>query len=154
MMHYNFKVYLCGPIASISPDEACTWRDYTRKRLLEVSKGNIIGVCPMRNSKYPTMGINTPKDDIVYSNMHIKRRCFWDVKDCDIVLVNVKGAPQRISMGTNLEIGYAVATDKPTICCSDEGGQYDKDVLFSACIDYMYHDLDLAIQRCCDFLLP
>jgi nucleoside 2-deoxyribosyltransferase len=150
----QYKIYLCGPVASISPQEAVSWREYAKKKLIEYSNGLITGVCPMRNSKYLLMGQNTPEDDIVYSKHHIKRRCIWDVKDCDLTLVNVKGAPQRISMGTNIEVGSAVAYDKPIICCSDKDGQYDKDVLFSACIDYMYYDLDLAIHRCCDFLLP
>jgi nucleoside 2-deoxyribosyltransferase len=151
----QYKIYLSGPIASLSPDEAVTWRNYAQKYLQEYSSGKVIGICPMRNSNFTKGSKHGMTDDVVGNNDRIMKRCLFDVKDCDMTFVNVINAPARISMGTNIEVGFAIALGKPIYAATDKGSQYDKDVLFMGCVgDCMFYDLEIGLQRCCDFLLP
>lgn len=151
----QYKIYLSGPIASLSPNEALSWRTYAQKFLSEKSNGEVIGVCPMRNSLYSKGSKIDMSDDVVGNSHRIKVRCAFDVKDCDLMFINVKNAPARISMGTCWELGAATVLEKTVVCVTDKGSQYEKDILFSASVDsFLYYDLDVGLQRCIDFLLP
>lgn len=159
-----YKVYLSGPIASISPSEANSWRVYAEEKLKGLSGGKVIGINPVRHSSYVKqkqhthMNETTPvpsRDNDILQNKHaclVRDR--WDVQNCDLVLINCMGAPERISMGTCIELGMASMVMKPVIVAVDKDDKYDTDLLFSACCDMKYYDLDIALQRCCDFLLP
>lgn len=151
----QYKIYLSGPIASLSPDEAVTWRTFAQGVLRDYSGGQVLGICPMRNSNFVKGSHHGMTDDVVGNNDRIMKRCLYDVKDCDMMFVNVIDAPARISMGTNIEVGFAIALGKPIYAATEKGSQYAKDVLFMGCIgDCMFDDLTVGLQRCCDFLLP
>jgi nucleoside 2-deoxyribosyltransferase len=151
----QYKVYLSGPIASLSPAEALSWREYAKFFLSTQSDNQVIGICPMRHSTYKNTGrLDRKEIDILKDKQACYTRDKYDIKDCDLVFVNVIKPPDRISMGTNIEVGWADAFGKPIIAVSDKDGTYDKDLLFSATIDIMYYDLDIGLKRCIDFLLP
>lgn len=151
---YRYKVYLSGPIASLTPAEATSWRAYAQKFLLEYSKGEVIGICPMRHSSFKKEHGHRREDDVLKDAHACYLRDKNDIKECNLMFVNVIDPPQRISMGTNIEIGWADAFGKPIICVANRDGMYDKDLLFRATIDNMYYDLDIGLRNCCDFLLP
>jgi len=151
----QYKVYLSGPIASLSPSEALEWRVYARAFLKEYSNDQVIGICPMRHSTYKDTGrLDRKAVDILKDAAACYARDKNDIKECDLVFVNVMSPPERISMGTNIEVGWADAFGKPIIAAVDEGGVYEKDLLFRATVDIVYYDLQTSLKRCCDFLLP
>lgn len=163
-MSYIYRVYLSGPIASLSPQEANTWREYAEKELIKLSDGKIVGINPIRNSSYikqkqhthmtDDSDVSVRMNDVLQTPKACMSRDFWDILHCDLILINCIGAPERISMGTCIEMGYGKALNKPIIVAVTEKDKYDTDLLFSACTDLKYRDLSIAIQRCCDYLLP
>jgi nucleoside 2-deoxyribosyltransferase len=94
------------------------------------------------------------KDTILLDNMEgacsasapsaVLARCHWDVQRCDAVLANMLGADVA-SVGTAMELAWAVAYNKPIIVVDNPGSPHDHCMIRSA-TPYFYSSLDEAIE--------
>jgi nucleoside 2-deoxyribosyltransferase len=91
------RVYLCGPIAGCTDDEATNWRE-----LVKAALGEEACIDPMRRDYRGREDANV--SEIVLGDEA-------DIRDCDVVLANC----WHVSWGTAMEIFYAASIDKPVI---------------------------------------
>ena len=118
------KMYLAGPIAGLTHDQAKNgWRKQIRDALPTVDC-----LSPMRNND------NVPHEGILNefeyagspltTNKGLTTRDRFDVMRSDIVFFNLTGV-KRISKGTIIELGWADAFRKPIVLCMEEGNVHD-----------------------------
>ena len=82
-------IYLAGPIAGLTEDEATTWRNDVGEQLREASNGNIIGISPLRcEPVIPGMTYTTPGAvDKMWSDPRaINAKNWLDTESADLVL--------------------------------------------------------------------
>jgi nucleoside 2-deoxyribosyltransferase len=118
------RVYLAGPIKGLSYDSCVSWREYAIKVL---SYSGIIGVSPMRGKELlrGTEKIIDGLDHVLCTPAGLVTRDRFDVKSCDLMLVNFLGA-KEISIGTSAEFGWADAYGKPIVTVIErEGNVHD-----------------------------
>lgn len=119
------SVYLAGPIAHLTYEEATEWRT-SAARVLESYGIQVFS--PMRAKEFlKGRGVITPEiyADVLASDAGIVTRDRNDVRTCDLVLANLLGAPQ-VSVGTPVEFGWADAFGKPIITVMEaEGNAYE-----------------------------
>jgi nucleoside 2-deoxyribosyltransferase len=108
------SVYLAGPITGASYGDSTDWREHARAQL---AQSGIVGVSPMRGKDY-LRGEGAVKDAYAEHPLSaapgITARDRFDVRRCDLVLLNVLGA-ERVSIGSCIEVGWADAYRKPLI---------------------------------------
>ena|SRR3990167_2407105 len=108
------RLYLSGPLAGISYDEAVDWRKYVASKLAS----DIVTLSPMRGKSYLSKEktlVNYKYENSILSNSRaITTRDRNDVMNCDMVLVNFLGA-KTISIGSVIEIGWADSFRKPVV---------------------------------------
>lgn len=107
-------VYLGGPIKGLSYEGATNWRYEARNKLNQ----DLIEVLdPMRNKEW-LVGVQKfgepPESDPLTAQKGIVTRDRMDLKRCDMVLFNLRGAEQ-VSIGTMVEFGWADAFRKPIV---------------------------------------
>lgn len=118
-------VYLAGGIAGLTGAEARRWRDTARECFqvygLEVRD-------PMRDSWafHDDYVISPDFNDyknlsMFLSSRAIMSRNFNDIRQSEVLLVNLLGAP-RPSLGTVMELGWAYALQKPTVVVMENSG--------------------------------
>ena len=114
-------IYLAGPVAGCTVDEANEWREEIRSRLPH----GIVGISPLRceplkeGMKYTEEGAS-PK---MWSDPRaIATKNWLDTESCDLVLAYLpkKLNDRRPSYGTVIEIGWAIGLRKPLIVVSDD----------------------------------
>ena len=95
-------IYLAGPIAGCTEEEATGWRDY----VVSMLPYGIIGISPIRWSD--------PRA--------IATKNWLDTESCDLVLAYLPKElnDKRPSYGTTIEIGWAIGLRKPLIVISDD----------------------------------
>jgi len=117
--------YLAGPIAGISGSEAIDWRTGATNLL---SRAGVDVRDPMRAKHalaskasisrtfhdYETMGT-------FFTSKGIMTRDFNDVKQADVLLVNLLGA-KTPSLGTIMEMAWAFALQKPCVVAIEATG--------------------------------
>ena len=116
------KVYLAGPIAGCSWDEAMDWRKYARTFLhgCEVvsplrCEGYLTGVEKMPSTTKAWDALSKPT-----SNAHaITVRSHWDSVKADVVLANFGGA-NTVSLGSCFELAWAWEARVPCIVVIDD----------------------------------
>ena len=119
------NVYLAGPIAHLTFDEANFWRKYATNYL---NNNGILGVSPLRGKEFlvdrgPT-GL-AAYDEPMASDAGIVSRDRSDVENADMVLVNLLGA-SKVSCGTPVEYGWADILRVPVVTVMEkEGSVYD-----------------------------
>jgi nucleoside 2-deoxyribosyltransferase len=109
------SVYLAGAIAGLTYEDAIDWRRDVEKALT-FDDFYIEVLSPMRYTEYlkgQVIGV-TPYLHPLSTDDGITIRDRFDVKRCDIVLVNLLDA-KTVSIGTCIELGWASAYDKPVI---------------------------------------
>lgn len=121
----NKLVYLAGPIAGHTFDEAISWRDKCR----EMFAFNHIGVIsPLRNKEFlrngDTIGKHAYPEWGVTAGSAIVARDRNDVMRCDAVLMYLGGA-KAVSIGTMVELGWADAYRKPVIVVMEQRNVHD-----------------------------
>jgi nucleoside 2-deoxyribosyltransferase len=119
------KIYLAGPIAHLTYDEAQGWRNEAIAYLAEFG---IKGISPLRGKEFlrevGKIGIDTFNEALA-SDEGIVTRDRYDVRTSDLMLVNLLGAKQ-VSSGTPAEYGWADAFGTPVITVIErEGSPYD-----------------------------
>lgn len=107
------KVYLSGPIAGLSYEEArFGWRMAFAGQLEQ----GITVLSPMRQEAHleGTTALPARGSGPFASDEALVLKDFTDIKNCDLMVVNVLGA-KKVSIGTVAEIGMAHALGKPII---------------------------------------
>jgi len=106
------KVYLCGPIEGLTPEEYNAWRTKATEYLF---KFGIKTVNPARRLSFHSQ---------VY-NVNLSKRTvaldFMDIDGCDIVLANLKDRGDGKCWGSVAEITYASLTNKVVITVLEPG---------------------------------
>lgn len=114
-------IYLAGPIAGLTEEEATTWRHDVNFMLPD----NIIGISPLRCEPVkPGMTYTTPGAvDKMWSDPRaINAKNWLDTESSDLVLAYLPKQmnDRRPSIGTIIEIGWTLGLKKPLIVVSDD----------------------------------
>lgn len=127
----NGRVYLAGPITSLSYDETIGWREYAK---LELEKYSIDGFSPMRakaflsnessvKDSYEQSKIAvTTEQKALSTDLGITTRDRMDVMEADLVLVNLLDA-KTVSIGTMIELGWADMSRTPVVLVMEDFGE-------------------------------
>ena len=114
-------IYLAGPIAGCTQEEATEWRDDVQKSLPH----GIIGISPLRCEPLKE-GMRFTEDgatEKMWSDPRaIATKNWLDTESCDLVLAYLPKElnDRRPSYGTTIEIGWAIGLRKPLIVVSDD----------------------------------
>ncbi|KKN67760.1 hypothetical protein LCGC14_0457930 [marine sediment metagenome] len=160
------KVYLAGPIKGLNYAEATDWRVEARRLL---AQQGLDGFSPMRAKHFlkGSLSISTDEfyDNVIATPQAIVTRDRYDIRTCDMMLINVQGATTA-SLGTAIEIGWAdswrkpiviVGIDTPLPCfdCERVGcGYYSpnpspfKHEFIEALVGYKVETVEQAVQVC------
>lgn len=119
------KVYLAGPIAGCSWDEAMDWRAYTRDWLENAYDVEVVN--PLRCEEYLQGSKKLPSTNAEWaalskptSNAHaITVRSHWDAIRVDVVLANFKLA-ETVSLGSCFELAWAWSARVPCVVVLDK----------------------------------
>ena len=112
------KVYLAGPIAGCSWNEATYWRDFAKRTLADY---DVETVNPLRCEEYLEGSKKLPNDtDEPMSTGHaITVRSHWDSVKADVVLANFIDA-KSVSIGSCFELAWAWEARIPCVIVLDE----------------------------------
>lgn len=119
----RMRVYLAGPITGCSYDGATNWRQWVTDKLAIDFKC----YSPMRAKEFlqAARDIGPHGYDLPHATAHaIFKRDTFDVRHCDVLLVNLENASQ-ISIGTVMEMMLAHELDKFVAVAMDEGNVHD-----------------------------
>lgn len=114
-------IYLAGPIAGLTEDEATTWRKDVDLMLPD----NIIGISPLRCEpieKGMTYTAPGAVDKMWSDSRAINTKNWLDTESADLVLAYLPKEmnDRRPSIGTIIEIGWSIGLRKPLIVVSDD----------------------------------
>lgn len=143
------RVYLAGSIAGKSGEQATGWRElaaqYFYDHNIEVrdpmrSKPElrIIDMIAVDGRSYADWGP-------FYTSKGILVRDFNDVKQSDVILVNLLGAT-RLSLGTTMEIAWAFALQKPIVCVMESNNIHDNHPMIHEAIGFQVDTLLAGLQ--------
>lgn len=139
------KVYLAGPIAGNTYDQAEGWRAYAREVLED---HGIEVLSPLRAKDFlASEGLLHQHSYDVHplsTNKGITTRDRFDCQRADVVLVNLLGA-ERVTIGTMIELGWADAARRPIVLALEEGGVHDHAIVREVA-GFIVPSLDEAIQ--------
>ncbi len=147
------SVYLAGPIANLTFDEANAWRLYAIDYLADFG---IRGRSPLRGKEFlKDLGVITIDSytQAIASDEGIVARDRYDVEHCDVVLSRLLDAP-KVSVGTPVEYGWADMTvpRTPMITVMEkEGSAYDHPFIRGLSA-YRVETLDEGLQICVTLL--
>jgi nucleoside 2-deoxyribosyltransferase len=142
------KVYLAGPITGLTYGGTTEWRDYAIKELDNVG---VEGISPMRGKDYllQETSIREQYDEYILSTQRaITTRDRWDCTNCDVVLANLLGATERISIGTIMEYGWADAARNPIVTVMEKEGNPHDHAMVREVSGYRVETLDEALFVC------
>ena len=116
------KVYLAGPIAGYTWEEATAWRHEAERLLPECEC-----LSPLRGKGFLKNRKSLPDADPYHalSSQHaIVIRDRWDVRNADAIIANFQGA-RHVSIGTCFELAWAKDQGTPVIVVMDKEGLHD-----------------------------
>lgn len=148
-------VYLAGPMTGTTFVECMGWRYRTRDKLDE---SGITALIPGRGEE-----VSMRREEII-SSYHeaplvletaesIRSRDYYDVANCNIVLVNMLGA-KRVSIGTVMEIGWATALDKLVCLVMEKTGNPHDHPHITKSVDWWVDNLEDGITVVKNLLEP
>lgn len=144
-----YRVYLAGPIAGLSYDEADKWRDEFTKSIKE-SNPKIDCVSPLRGKYYlkdckDLAGVQDESLGILSGGPAIVSRDHYDCSTAELIVVNLFGA-KKVSIGTMFEIAWAHHMQKPIVLVIEDGIEniHSHSMLFSMC-NFRVNNLDDAL---------
>lgn len=146
-------VYLCGPIYGLSWDGATDWREAAARVLAE--KG-ITALSPLRGKQYlkEERALKGNYEQFpLSSDRGLTTRDHWDVKRCDVVLINFLGA-ERVSIGSIFEIAWAWAYRKPVVLAMEAEGNVHDYPMVRECVGYRVDHLGDALGIVISLLIP
>jgi nucleoside 2-deoxyribosyltransferase len=143
-------VYLAGPISGLNFEGATDWREYAKA---ELSQFGIKALSPLRYQhhlksigKFTNEGGETARLKSTMSTPRgLTTRDRWDATRCDVLLVNLLGAPQ-VSIGTVMEIAWADAKRIPIVVAMEESGNHHEHAMINEAIGFRVASLWEAID--------
>jgi nucleoside 2-deoxyribosyltransferase len=146
----NGLVYLAGAIANVSGYEATQWREDVALSLASVG---IATRNPMRAKQFLSgqalisSTFHTYEDKgVFFTSRGIMTRDFNDVKQSDVLLVNLLGA-KKPSLGTIMELAWAFALQKPAVVViEDEGNPHDLHPMLHESMSFRVNTLDEGVR--------
>lgn len=138
------KIYLAGPIAGITFDDATEWRDSVSK-LLNTSTTKCFS--PLRGKEYlKGSGVlsNGTYDGTMTSQKGIMGRDYFDCTTATLVIFNLLDT-KRVSIGTMMELAWCYQKQIPTIVIMEEQGNLHDHVMVREAITYRVKTIDEAI---------
>ena len=114
-------IYLAGPIAGLNEQEATEWR----KEVSDALPYGIVGISPLRCEPLKEGMVYTDDGatDPMWSDARaINAKNWLDTESADLVLAFLPKEmnERRPSIGTIIEIGWAIGLRKPLIVVSDD----------------------------------
>jgi nucleoside 2-deoxyribosyltransferase len=148
------KVYLAGPIAGLTYDEAEEWRR-TVKYALEPL---VDCFCPLRSHDFLRQGgvINSGKNydhNALTSDRGIMTRDHNDCKNSDLVFVNLIGST-KASVGTAMEVAWCYAYRKPVVVVMEDHGNPHDHPMMREAFGYRVSNIADAINITLSVLFP
>ncbi len=155
------KVYLSGPIASLSFDAANSWTDYAKNQLEHTHHPfvRLLGFRPLRNKNFlkdkVSLSAFSEGSDCspLITDKAIVGRDRSDVMNSDCLLVNVLGA-KIASIGTVSEIAWAYMLQKPIVLVMEKKGNVHHHSFILEQITHTTDDLEEALNIVRSILLP
>lgn len=155
MAEPGFYVYLCGPMAANTPEQADGWRKHAHQRL---SPYGITAVSPMREKEMldqsTVMGIRYERygDVPELRAQSIFTRDTYDVDHSDIVIANMteigkaQSGEEIPSVGSDFEMARAEAKGIPVALVAPPGNYYRHHPFTVAAADIIFDELDPALE--------
>lgn len=149
-MSVTGRVYLAGPIAGVSGHDAIDWRE----EAVRIFSGyKIDSRDPMRAKKalatQPSISRSFHDYESLgtfFTSRGIMTRDFNDVKQSDILLVNLLGA-KTPSLGTIMELAWAFALQKPCVVAIEkQGNPHDNHPMIHEAMSFRVETFDEAIK--------
>lgn len=149
-----YKVYLSGPISSLSYDKAIGWTNYAKDQL---SDHGIVGYKPLRGKEflkdvtemhamgYSVNPMSTPKG--------VFARDRYDVESSDAMLINLLDA-QRVSIGTMFEMAWAHMLHVPMVLIMEDGNNMHEHIFVTESAGHRVNNIDDGISLIKSILLP
>lgn len=136
-------VYLAGPITNHTGPFIKGWR---QKIYFDLKYRGIDALSPLRFQGHdePDIMKDSYEDTLFASRRGIYRRCKFDVKRCDIVLVNFLEA-DKISIGSCIELGWADAWGKEIVIAMEKENLHYHSMV-RECAGWIVEDLDTACK--------
>jgi nucleoside 2-deoxyribosyltransferase len=149
-------VYLAGPIAGLTYNEAQDWRDAVKHALIPHA---IRCYSPLRGKAH-VLGSSLrlkPQGGDVDHPLFIPRailgRDFYDVTRCDCMIANLLGAT-TISIGTVIELGFAHAARVPVVLVMEDEGNVHDHVFVREIAAYQVDTLEKAVVLAAGVINP
>ena len=139
-------VYLAGPIAGMSYDQAVALRVAFAKAM----PSDIKTLSPMRGKEFLSDAKNLDRGHggpahPLTTDAGITARDFNDVSRSDAIFFNLLGA-KEISIGTSVEFGWAHALRKPTIVAMEARENPHDHPMIRRLIDFRAYSLEEGIR--------
>lgn len=114
-------VYLAGPISGLTYADSTTWRGYAREYLAGYG---VLALSPMRGKQHladaGVLHSGEYPESVLSTARGITARDRYDVCRSDVLLVNLLGATERVSIGTVMEIAWADLSRIPIVMAIEE----------------------------------
>lgn len=150
------KVYLAGPIAGLTFEDADEWR---RTAMFRLARHDIAGISPLRGKTYlralgelSAQCAAEGEVSLLSKPRSVMARDYYDCTTCDVLLANLIGAP-RVSIGTMMELAWAYHARIPIVCAMEPGNLHEHAMVGEA-IDFRVDSLDKAIALVVAILDP
>jgi nucleoside 2-deoxyribosyltransferase len=143
-------VYLAGPIAGVTGHEAIDWRTEVAFTLQE----NCIDIRDPMRAKHALASEASisrtfhsyEKKGTFFTSKGIMTRDFNDVKQADVLLVNLLGA-ETPSLGTIMEMAWAFALQKPCVVAIEASGNpHDNHPMIHEAMSFRVETLEEAVK--------
>ena len=146
------KVYLSGPMRGLRYNEADDWRKYVQRLLYP----EIVCLSPMRNKEHlKTMpAIYDSGQEITSTQSAIVARDRHDTINSDLMIVNLLDSPDRPSIGTSVEVGWADMARTPIVLVIEDDGNPVDHPFFRQLAGWHVTSLDEAAYVAKTVLLP
>lgn len=143
-------VYLSGPILGLTYDEArYGWRSEFADKLQDIGSAAVV-LSPMRHEGYlaelrqEKIELGSLPENMFSRPKMIAAKDFLDIDKSSIVVANFLGA-QRISQGTLIELGYAMARGKTVIVIQRPDDKVHTSPFIGVIADSVVSTLDEAV---------
>jgi nucleoside 2-deoxyribosyltransferase len=144
------RVYLSGPIAGMTHDEAVDWRVRFDGQLAT----DLVGVNPLRGKDFlrahGVLGSEAYAENPLSTNAAIYGRDFLDTKTADAMVVYALDMERELaSVGTLIEIGWANAFGVPIVLVARKSQTWlTKHPLVLGCCQYIVPTIEEAAHIC------
>ena len=131
----KYKIYLCGRMSNIAPEEAKGWRNFVKYSLEAYSDILVISPCDFYSLDHP--------DSTTFTQKEIREYDLQQIKNCDIILYNLDHPD---SVGSAIEASLAERLwNKPIIAFGEENHPWIELTVTKRCKD-VYDAIDYILN--------